>query len=164
MKCLVCHKEYSGVECPRCGFPEIVFLENYEEGIKKIEPEIRAHRKRFLENVSLGVVVYRWKDEAGVVVVDREERIPFGNAAELCGQETWLERKFARIPEEQEIGVLCSILCKEKESQVSVTIPNLMEAELQQVGIRLTEDCKFQLLLRNDAGACSASGEMELFL
>ena len=164
MKCLVCKKEYPGGECPRCGFPEVNVMGNYEEGLKTFEPVVKAHRRRFMESISLGIVTYRWKDVDGTIVLDCEEKVPFGPVAELVNQERWIDRKLARIPEESEIRVTCYISYGGEESNISVSLPNLLQAELQQVGIYVTEDAKFSILLKNEAGACTRSREMELFL
>ena len=163
MKCLVCNKEYVGGECPRCAFPEVNIMGDYEEGLKSFAPIVKTHRERFMETMSLGVVVYRWKDDNGVIALDREDRIPFGTAATLYNKESWLEQKLARIPDEQEIEIICYIRYGQEEHRVPVRMPNLLQSELQQVGIRLTQDYKFNILLRNEAGAGTQSREMELF-
>ena len=162
MKCIVCGKEYEKDSCPVCQFPKIEFPGDPEKGLQSMKPAIDAYRDDFLSQVSIGIIVYQWKDDSGVIVMDRNERIQIGTAKELRGNTKWLTEKFARIPDEERLQVSLSIQANGKNEVRSVSIPNLMDAELQELGAAVDDDLNIQLLLRNSFRN-SQSEKMSLF-
>lgn len=162
MKCLVCGKNFQGNICPRCEFPVVNFPGPLEEGIKNIQPEIMKYREKLLRPCQVGVTAYRWKDENGKIVLDQEERLPLGNGAELLEKEAWLPQKFARIPDAAELQVRVYIDNGKSRRETQVRLPNLMGAELQELGMKVTEvdkDLKLVLLLRGRTqGPVSSDG------
>ncbi|MCC8129608.1 MAG: hypothetical protein LIO51_06705 [Clostridiales bacterium] len=150
MKCLVCGKHFEGGECPRCGFPEIQFPGDPEEGRKKLRPAVDEYRRKLLDRVGqIGVIVCFWKDEDGVVVLDREERLPLGSGTELLGRTAWLPRKFARIPDAQELQLRVYMDGADGSREATVRLPNLLAPELQELGATVDEDMTLRLLLRS---------------
>ena len=163
MKCFVCNNEFDGNICPRCQFPKVFIPGDYETGLKKIQPEIDAYRDEFLNGIEVGIVTYFWKDENGTVVLDREERLPFGKGKDLRGNTLWLEQLFARIPDEELLKIRVYIKTGDKECEKTVCLPNLFEAELQQIGIYTDEEYRFKLLLKNDTGTPTGSDFIAIF-
>ena len=162
MKCVVCGKEYEKDRCPVCGFPKVEFPGDPEEGLRAMRPAIEAYRDDFLSKVSIGVIVYQWKDDNGAIVLDRSERLQIGTGKELMGNTRWLAEKFARIPDEEGLQVNLSIRINGKDEERSVRIPNLMEPELQELGAAVDEALNIQLLLRNSSRS-TQSEKMPLF-
>lgn len=153
MKCIVCGKEYEKDKCPVCLFPKIEFPSDPEKGLRAMRPAIDAYRDDFLGQVSIGIVAYHWKDDDGDIVMDRNERIQIGTGKELLGNTKWLAEKFARIPDEEELQVNLSIQVNGEDEVRSVSIPNLMEPELQELGAVVDDALNIQLLLRNSSGS-----------
>ena len=162
MKCIVCGKEHEADKCPVCNFPKIEFPADPERGLQAMKPAIDAYRDDFLGQVSIGVIAYQWKDDNGVIAMDRMERIPLGTGKELREGTKWLPEKFARIPDEEKLQVILLIQVNGKGEERSVSIPNLMEAELQELGASVDGDLNLQLLLRNSSGS-TQSEKIPLF-
>ena len=171
-ECLVCKKHASDdMElCPRCNTPLLDYVGDFDEFLKKMDPFIRQHRKRFFGEVTFSVTTRRWKDEKGVLVSAGEENVLFGNAEDLWDQEVWLPQKFARIPDEKTvlINIITSQPCYSGDTVstfrrlVCVELSNLLDAELQQIGIRLHQNQTFTVLLKNDAGKQSESAPISV--
>ena len=162
MKCIVCGKDYEKGNCPVCGFPKIEFPGDPEQGLRDMKPAIDAYRDDFLSQVSIGIIAYQWKDDNGSIVMDRSERVQIGTGKELLGTTKWLAEKFARIPDEENLQVSLSIQAKGRSEERSVSIPNLKEAELQELGATVDGGLNIQLLLRNSSGT-TQSEKMPLF-
>ena len=162
MKCIVCGKEYEKDSCPVCNFPKIEFPGDPEKGLQAMKPAIDAYRDDFLGQVSIGVIVYQWKDDNGEIVMDRSERLQIGTGRELLENTQWLAEKFARLPEEAQLQVNLSVRVNGKEEARNVRIPNLMEPELQELGAAVDNALNIQLLLRNSSGS-TQSEKMPLF-
>ena len=160
MKCLVCKKEFEGECCPRCDFP-VIESPNVDELIQQLEGQIKEHRKAFENGIKLDLVIYRWKEEDGSVVLDRKDRLPFGSYAALKGRETWLAQKFARIPDAKSIDLQLVVSSQGTEKEIAVQVNNLLEPALQTVGIDVDAAYHLRLKLKNDAGGSSASSWIE---
>lgn len=163
MKCLVCGKIYEGGECPRCQFPDVQIPGDREKAVANLKPAIDAYRMSFLQSIRVDIVAYRWKDQGGSVVLDREDRIPLGNGFELLQGEKWLPEKFARIPDQAALCVTVCVTAKDITRQIQVSLPNLHRAELQQIGADMDQDCNIRLLLRNDTDEPTRSEFVPLF-
>ncbi len=162
MKCLICNTSYEGVECPNCKFPYIAFPGDPEEGIRQMKPQLDAYRAVFLERIRLGVVSFFWKEQEGSLVLDREEVRPIGSGKELCAGPVWLEQPFARLPEAESLSIRLALSLGGEKRELSVSVPNRLEPELQQLGAEMNEQMQLRLLLRNSSG-CSASEWVPLF-
>ena len=150
MKCFVCNQEYEGHECTKCRFPNVQMPGvNREKAMQDLAPAIQSYRTVFLQNVQLDVVTYHWKDDNGVVVLDREELIPLGSGTELYCQGKWLEQKFARMGELSQIPVKIRITRWGTVREEQVAIPNLTQPMLQQLGAEMDEDFQIRLKLSN---------------
>ena len=162
MKCLICGTNYQGVECPNCKFPYIAFPGDPEEGIRRMKPQLDAYRSSFLERISLGVVSYYWKEKNGELVLDREEVRPIGSGKQLSEGTVWVEESFARIPDLERLPLSLSLKLDGGEKKLSVSLPNRLEPELQQLGAEMNERLQLRMLLRNSSGV-SASEWISLF-
>lgn len=162
MKCIVCGKEFEKDNCPLCGFPKVEFPGDPEKGLQAMKPAIDAYREDFLGQVSVGIIVYQWKDDGGKIVMDRSERLQIGTGKELRGNARWLAEQFARIPDAEKLQVGLSIQVNGKGGERGVEIPNLPEPELQELGAVVDGDLNIQLLLRNSSGS-TQSEKLPLF-
>ena len=164
MKCLVCGKVYEDNDCPRCKFPNIqIPLDGMEEKRKALQPTIDAYRKKFLPKIEVGVVIYHWKDDNGTLAVEREERRSFGTGDALYGKMVWLDQKFARVPEEKTLPIRTYIRMNGEEREEMLQLPNLQEAQLQEIGISMDEAFDLSLHLRNGEGTPVCSEKTPLF-
>lgn len=163
MKCLVCGKEYEAAECPRCHFPDIQIVGDRQKALETMRPTIEKFRTAFLREVKIFLVIYRWKDENGQVVLHREEKKLLGAADELMKEEVWLAEKFARIANQKTITATVSVVMGGEERTVPIAIPNLQKPELQQLGASVDSDCHLHLLLRNDTEKPTMSQPVALF-
>ena len=126
--------------------------EDLEEARKKVQPMIDTYRKSFLQKVEVGVKIYHWKDENGTLAVDHEEKRAFGSGNDIYGKTVWLDQKFARIPEEKKLPVRVYIRCDGDEREEEMPLPNLQEAQLQEIGISMDQQLDFCMMLRNESG------------
>ncbi len=162
MNCMICGRNGKEGEnsCPVCHFPHVILPcagdGNGVNEIEKISGELSAYRSRFLEKVDIGVVIYYWKGENGVIVPDGEERISFGTGKALYGQTVWLPVKFARIPGEERVPVRVSVRWEGREEEQMFFIPNLEEARLQALGAVLDSGMELQLFAGNGTGVVSS--------
>lgn len=156
MKCLVCHKEFEGNLCPRCGFP-VVESTDVDALLESMGAQIEEYRRDFENGIKLELVIYRWKEAEGSVVLDRKEDLPLGSYQALRGKETWLPHQFARIPDLDALELTVAVNSGETRQEVPVRVPNLKEPALQSAGIEVDGEMNFRLKLRNDRGGQSAS-------
>lgn len=164
MKCLVCGKDYEAAECPRCHCPDVLIVGDREKALEKILPTINQYRINFARTVKLSLITYRWKDLNGHLALDQKELISLGTAEELMQSEKWLDNKFARIADSEKITVDVCIATDDSEQTVTVVVPNLKKAELQQLGARVDDSFGLSLLLRNDTEAPTISEPVALFV
>lgn len=157
MRCMVCGTQHDCGECPSCRFPLVEIAgSDYEAGLRELQLMAEQYRNDLLEEIDLGVLTYRWKDEDGTLI--EAERIPlfFATGTELLKEEQWCEQCFARIPDEEEISVSLVIRNRDIERTVTVPIPNLLQSELQKIGLKYSGDMHVSLLLGNDSdSSCS---------
>ena len=162
MKCLVCHKEFVGGVCPRCGYP-VIEAPDVDALLETLRPQIENYRHTFLDSIRIELEIYRWKEDGDVVVLDHKELLSFGSYPSLEGKVSWLSQQFARNPDAQTLELRLHISVGDNTIRpVSIPIRNLMEASLQQIGIEATDDLRFRLKLRNEAGSISESAWIEL--
>lgn len=159
MKCVVCGKNFSGESCPACQFPVVHFPGNPEEGMAAVKPQIEAYRAVFLSFVSVGVMTYTWKDQDGKLALQEKKELSFGGGNELYKNVRWLSQKFARVPEVESLKVDVVVHNKENVTRRVMQVPNLLDAQLQEVGIGINEDMSLQLYLRNENGVTKSEAE-----
>jgi hypothetical protein len=123
---------------------------------------VKNYRQQFLKKLQLQIPIYYWKDQNGNVVEDRTELLDLGGASGLKDI-TWLEQKFARIPDEEEIPVLVRISAAGESWEKTIALPNLQQPELQQIGACVDADGNLKLLLRNDTEKPTVSPLVSLF-
>ena len=71
--------------------------------------------------------------------------------------EIWLSEQFARIADVPELSVKVRIKSPDESREVKVTLPNLQQPELQQLGACIDQNCNLFLMLRNDSQAPTKS-------
>ncbi len=150
MRCMACYENIpEGTEtCPNCGFVHYQVIGDTDEALNALERMANHHRAAFLTRFDLGITVYTWKDQGGVLVQDTAKRVSFGTADALMHGPVWLEQPFARVPE-GELTVELSLQKDGKTHSLPVRLPAPREALLQQLGIQLDRDLKLQLMLKN---------------
>ena len=161
MKCLVCNKEFEGSACPRCVYP-VVEATDVDALLDSLRPQIEAYRKEFELGIRIELVIFRWKEAEGNVVLDRKETMSFGRYPELVGRATWLPQQFARIPDAQTLELQLQITSADTTRTVSVPVQNLLDPALQNVGIEVSGDYRYRLMLKNDTGKVTASEWLEI--
>lgn len=162
MKCLVCGKVYQAAECPRCRFPDIQIMGDRESALESLKPTIRSYRSNFLGNVTVELMMYHWKDHNGQIVLNYDEHILLGTAANLLNNEVWLANKFARIPDLKTITVTLRITAAGASRKVEVSVPNLLQPELQQLGASVDDNLNLCLRLRNETEQPTRSAPIPL--
>ena len=162
MKCYVCGKQYEGNECPRCTFPAVEIPNTtWEQGRQALAATIAPFRSKFLNEIEISLIIYKYRDENGVYVLDREEPISLGNGTTLYGKNYWLDQQFARLEDPSFAARLrLNIRGKIREEQVQMT--NLKAAELQNIGISMDEAFNIRLMLRNTSEKPFTSAPVEL--
>lgn len=161
MKCLVCNKEFSGSVCPRCGYP-VVESPDVDALLVSLRPQIETYRREFEQGIRIELVIFRWKEADGNVVLDRKELMSFGRYPELVGRVTWLPQQFARIPDAQRLDLQLQVTSLEMTREFIVPVQNLLEPALQCVGIEVSGDYRYRLKLKNDTGKITESGWLEI--
>ena len=152
MKCIACGNEAGGSSCPCCRFPvyEIVG-DSVDESKAQIEAFAKIHRDNYLNDVSLGIVAYEWKDDNGKIVEKSHTRVFFADGRALKTDEVWLQEDFARLPDADKLTVKVVIKKGTAVAEQDVQIQNLTEREFQKIGFRLEEELHVRMLLKNDS-------------
>lgn len=162
MKCYVCGKQYEGNECPRCTFPAVEIPNTtWEQGRQALAATITPSRAAFLKTVDISLVIYHYRDENGVYVLDREETVCLGDGEKLYGSEVWLDREFARL-EDPTFSARLRLTIRDNTREETVELTNLKAAELQNIGVCMDEQFNIRLMLRNASEAPSVSAPIEL--
>lgn len=162
MKCYVCGKQYEGSECARCGFPAVeVPNASWEQGRDALSATIVPYRTNFLNEIEISLVAYRYRDENGVYVLDREEPVSLGTGTTLYGKENWLDQEFARL-EDPSFCARLRLKIRGKTREEQVELSNLKAAELQKIGIALDNDFNIRLMLGNASEKPTSSAPIEL--
>ena len=148
-KCVVCGAEFDGEVCPVCKFQVIHFPGDEEEGLRSLKPQIEVFRRNALERLSVGIITYTWKGMGDNVVLDKEERLEVAVASALKNEPTWLNTQFARDPQSDCLDICLSLRMGDREMRRNLTVPNLKEQQLQQLGVSMDEGKNLKLHLRN---------------
>ena len=135
---------------------------NVDALVTSMRGQIEQYRNDLLQNIELALVIYLWKEDNGSVALDRETQIRFGPYPTLIGTVNWLPQLFARIPDVPNLELKVSAATGQGTRIVTVSIPNLPEPSLQQIGIEADNAFRFRLLLKNDVGGMSASQWYEI--
>lgn len=153
MKCVACGKDHwEGDECPRCHFPVYEILgDDLDQSVAQIQAFAKEFQKEYLNDLQLGVVTYQWKDQNGLVKEASHAPVYFAAGSILASGEFWYPQKLARIPDQEYLPVTLAFKKGSTEWQVPTQVPNLKQAELQQVGFRLEDELQVRLLLKNDS-------------
>lgn len=154
MRCRVCFKEVPAGQdvCPNCGFTQCEIIGNAEEALNMLNSMADKHRNVFLKKYDLGVNIFTWKDKDGQIALNEKRRLSFGSCDKLQKNMVWLDQKFARIPNQESQTVELSVMLNGNVvKNITVDIPALQEAQLQQLGIKMNEDLTVCLMLKNDS-------------
>ena len=134
--CIVCGSFQPQSNCPYCNFPEITVL-----GDKAVLDEMAAgYRKEYLADIRLGVMYTMWKADGDTLTADREGCELFADGSAVQGADIWCGRQLARQPVVEKAG---------QRRIIPVSVPNLKQPRLQQIGLRLCEKLHVRVLLRN---------------
>ena len=126
-------------------------------------PMIHQYREDFLRSVTVSLVLYRWKDQNGIIAADRQEQKLLGTGAALKQGEIWLEDKLARIPDQKTVSATICIALGQEQRTMTVSIPNLQKPELQQLGICMDSNYQLRLMLQNGIETPTTSDPFPLF-
>lgn len=146
--CIVCGGSYQPQpNCPCCGFPEIKVL-----GDKSVLEEMAAdYRRDYLADIRLGVMCTTWKADGDTLTADQEECVFFADGRSAQGVDVWCSRQLARQPDGDCVNVRLAVEKAGQRRIISVSVPNLKQPQLQQIGLRLCEKLHVRVLLRNDS-------------
>lgn len=152
MNCPVCQEKMQGVQCPRCGFVDVLIPIGDQCWTSKQGARLNDHRKALLARLQLAVPVTYWKVENDRWVKDREERLPLCSAGELSnGKQMWLSRKFAETDEGKIQQRLWVGLDGKPGWTVTAEFDNVPKGRMYQLGIEIDDQCRFRLLLTQNA-------------
>lgn len=163
MKCLVCGKEYTGAECSLCSFPNVQIAGDYETGLQQLMPTINAHKEEFMKKVTLGIEILKRNPEDAPSVMPTPVVVNFGTVADLTGKETWLDNAFARLPGSQTVDVKAVIDYGKETANKTVSVPNVDEVGLQNIGISVNSDNTFSLMIKNKNNVGAKSAPVSIF-
>lgn len=151
MPCPCCGNEFIDGICPNCRFIEYEVLgESFDETVKQIDALAEVHRKEYLRSLQLGFVTYQGRDENGIVTQSAQKPVYFADGEALSEKEVWYPGFFSRIPDAKELRVELAVRSANAEKTIEVSVPNLTEKRLQQVGLKLCENLNVQILLKNE--------------
>ena len=159
--CLVCGETHSAPNaCPVCKFP-IVHMPKYDDAAKEnLRPTILSYRKQLLSNIDIAIVAYSWKDDNGYIALDKKTVVPIGKASEIAGESSkWVNQKFARIADEEKLDVTVQVSIYGNRREKQYSLPNLTEAQLQEVGASIDSELNLRMLLKNDTKQVSSKKE-----
>ena len=145
--CIVCGGSFQPQSnCPYCNFPEITVL-----GDKAVLDEMAAgYRKEYLADIRLGVMYTMWKADGDTLTADREGCELFADGSAVQGTDIWCDRQLARQPDGDRVDVRLVVEKAGQRRIIPVSVPNLKQPRLQQIGLRLCEKLHVRVLLRND--------------
>ena len=152
MKCIICGKDHNMDTCPVCKFPRLNTMGgvSIEDVIEQNREQIDTFRNRFLDSLSVYIKLFYWEENNEQLVNSKCEYIKIGAGNELLNKEKWLDNLFSRIQETKSIDVSLLIQYEDGEKELSVSIPNIEQVGLQQIGAVIYPDMEIKLLLRND--------------
>lgn len=148
MKCPVCNKEYEGNECPRCKFPNVHIAGNYEEGLQELKPLIEEHRKKFLGNIGIELLVRNYGDAPSTK--PSPQIVEFGQLNDLKNNGiVWLSQYFSCVKDRGNINLKVLIGLGRETANKFVTLPAVNLDGYYKLGIQVNEDYKFRLVTQN---------------
>ncbi len=165
MKCLVCGKEFNNeiYQCPVCAFPVPQFPGNPEEGIRALEPTIRAHRETLSKLVRIGVVLYQYEVSWSDVRETGKETADFGSVYRLLGKPVWLDRRFKAFEARKNCDIQLCVDMGDRAYTIQVNVPSIQDAEEYELGIAVDDNFMFRLMLRDNKNTVQSSADYYLF-
>lgn len=160
--CIVCGKKFdenANGACPSCQFPAIAVLGGAED---KLIGFARQYRKDYLADMRFGVVCTTWKASGDKLVPDQEERVYFADGSAPAEQDVWCDRQLARCPDGDSVKVRLAVEKAGRSWVREVSVPNLTQPQLQQVGIRLCGDTLHARVLLRSGGQTTESQPVSL--
>ncbi len=156
MKCFVFGNTFNKNKCPICGFPVIVVpgAGKIEDALNENIELVMGYRKALLSKLKVSCLAYYSRDNKGKMELDHCEKIVIGSGTQLYGETVWSNQKFARIPDPDSIDVEFSVEYKsasgmDEEKKLKVSIPNLKDHELQNIGVSLSKAIELTAYLKN---------------
>ena len=119
-------------------------------GDKAVLDEMAAgYRKEYLADIRLGVMYTMWKADGDTLTADREGCELFADGSAVQGADIWCDRQLARQPDGDRVDVRLVVEKAGQRRIIPVSVPNLKQPRLQQIGLRLCEKLHVRVLLRN---------------
>ena len=122
----------------------------------------RQYRKDYLADMRFGVVCTTWKASGDKLVPDQEERVYFADGSAPAEQDVWCDRQLARCPDGGSVKVRLAVEKAGRSWVREVSVPNLTQPQLQQVGIRLCGDTLHARVLLRSGGQTTESQPVSL--
>lgn len=149
MKCPVCNSEYEGSLCPVCGFEDVQIVGDYDEGMKQLKPAILAHRKKFLGEYQIGIILKKRKDTNSTDVSVIDDTLFFGKVKDLLDGDKWLERSIVAYPDsDNAVKVEACLSNNGAEHVETVSIGGLKTAGIIDIGIHVNDYNSFCLKIK----------------
>ena len=90
-----------------------------------------------------------WKADGDTLTADREGCELFADGSAVQGADIWCDRQLARQPDGDRVDVRLVVEKAGQRRIIPVSVPNLKQPRLQQIGLRLCEKLHVRVLLRN---------------
>lgn len=90
-----------------------------------------------------------WKADGDTLTADREGCELFADGSAVQGADIWCDRQLARQPDGDRVDVRLVVEKAGQSRIIPVSVPNLKQPRLQQIGLRLCEKLHVRVLLRN---------------
>lgn len=165
MSCIVCGLDFSGQECPRCGFPVVESIS--EEALHgSVDAPAAAWREDFLKTLSIAVAVRRWQVIGEELHPAAVEYHTIGTAADLLFYPISLPMRFARLPEVRELSLSFRLSCKPTgwAQNLTVSVPNILSAGFQRIYLSSDGDRHFVVHLTDEDHTVDQFSEPVSFL
>ena len=144
--CIVCGGSFQPQSnCPYCNFREITVLGDKAE----LDEMAAGYRKDYLADIRLGVMYTMWKADGDTLTADREGCELFADGSAVQGADIWCDRQLARQPDGDRVDVRLVVEKAGQRRYLPVSVPNLKQPRLQQIGLRLCEKLHVRVLLCN---------------
>lgn len=170
MKCFVCGTEHNSSLCPVCEFEEVFVpgIRSSEEIRRLLAPMIEEHKNKFRPKVQVGMVLYRYDVGDGASgVTETEERAVFGNLKHAAGgaETLWLKQKFDTASEcgMVDVHLVVYVAGTSFAKDLWVTVPQIADAEKQEIGLCVDDEFRFSVVVRSDTGKTVTSDQYPLF-
>lgn len=154
MKCYVCgmDKIENKARCPLCGFPVPRIVEDGEQGRAKVKEMAEKYRRKKLEGLKAGMVIYGHEKDGENLKINQEQYIQLAECPDLkIGETRWYDQDFARIDTAEPI--VLKVWTQKQQDPIQFYTVSAKAPDTDgfwHVGIRLLQELKLQLILGDD--------------